>query len=335
MKPFLLISLGILFFPSGRIESADDVQSDWKKTDPIESRMKRHTKPIYSIVIHHTETPNEAARLEINRLRSIQSFHTGKKAWGDIAYHYLIGPSGKIYEGRTSHFQGDSGTSYDLNGRLLICVLGSFTDQLPVAPALDSLTRFVKSKVQSLNLDITKHVTTHRDVASTDCPGDTFHKWITNGGLIGSNLKKPDTEINTGRIHSFSLGDNLFRLEIPPGFEDVGTSRKEDLYRLKIRSQEGQSEFAVTIGLPKGETIDWPPRKEGEIITTEDKEGRLVVTGPGQSYTRYFRRNPWGEQEHPVLWEFFVKDPNALNDYREIYSAFKKSLKYDVEKIFK
>lgn len=323
LSPFRLLILSLLFFPLIEIEAADEIDTEWKKTAPVKSRMKKHTKDIYSIVIHHTETPNEAARLAKNRLQNIQSYHIREKKWGDIAYHYLIDPSGKIYEGRDSAFQGDSGTDYDLNGRLLICVLGSFTEQLPTAPALDSLVQFVKAKAKNLHLDVKQHVTTHRDVASTDCPGKTFHKWLTEGGITTHSSTK--TKNSNARAHYFPLGKDTFQLEIPSDFKKLESSKKEDLYQIRVESEDGKAQFGITMKTPRSDNLVWPSLKKGEVITTEE-ENRLATTGPGKSYTRYLHRSVWGKQEHSVIWEFKVDTTEALEQYREAYSAFKKSL---------
>jgi len=152
---------------------------------PQRPRMKEHTDgKITSIVLHHTESPNESPSMEKARLRGVQRYHIEEKEWGDIAYHYLIGASGRIYEGRAWKFQGDSGTEYDLNGRLLICVLGNFTKRMPEEPAMAALLRIVAAKLHEHDLR-PGDVVTHRMVASTDCPGDTLQNWYDEKGKSG------------------------------------------------------------------------------------------------------------------------------------------------------
>lgn len=158
-------------------------QSVWSKegTSPISERMKRHTDGITSVVIHHTQSPNEVAAFERARLVNVQRYHIVDRNWGDIAYHYLIGSSGMIFEGRDPDFQGDSGTSYDLNGRLLICLLGDFTKRLPEEEALESLIALVAQALHENELPADDLVT-HRMVASTDCPGDRMQEWFEKEG---------------------------------------------------------------------------------------------------------------------------------------------------------
>jgi len=112
-----------------------------------------------------------------------------ERGWGDIAYHYLIGSDGRVFEGRNVDFQGDSGTSYDLNGRLLICVLGDFRKQLPSEAALKALVEWTAASLHEHALT-TEDLATHRMVAATDCPGDRLQQWFDEEGkaLIASRL---------------------------------------------------------------------------------------------------------------------------------------------------
>ncbi len=82
----------------------------WGAQPEIPERMEP-TGTVRFVTIHHTETP--ASLEETAHLRSIQRGHQEvDHAWGDIAYHYLVGPSGAIYEGRSERFAPSSGTVY-------------------------------------------------------------------------------------------------------------------------------------------------------------------------------------------------------------------------------
>lgn len=167
-------------------------QSVWSQqgTKPLPERMKPHSAGIQSLVIHHTQSRNEIAAFERARLVNVQRYHIVERNWGDVAYHYLIGSGGHIFEGREAQYQGDSGTSYDLDGRLLVCLLGDFTRQLPEAAALESLVAFVAASLQEHGLTI-RELVTHRMFAATDCPGDRLQQWFEEEGKaqIGERLE--------------------------------------------------------------------------------------------------------------------------------------------------
>ncbi|MDF1813148.1 MAG: peptidoglycan recognition family protein [Verrucomicrobiales bacterium] len=106
----------------GEFGSADVVKHIVKKSDWADAKVPDDEKklsrnfmkvPKY-ITLHHTEGPIGGD--EISYLRSIrQNLHMkkgGRYEMGDIAYHFLIAPSGAIYEGRSLEFATNSGTRY-------------------------------------------------------------------------------------------------------------------------------------------------------------------------------------------------------------------------------
>lgn len=159
------------------------LQSEWNSggVEPVSEKLFPHGEGITSLVLHHTQTPNEAPAMEKARLRSIRRYHMVEREWGDVAYHYFVGSSGQVYEGRDWRYAGDSGTQYDLNGRLLICLLGDFTEAMPTEEALDSLLRLVAEKLHEHRLT-PSDVVTHQMVAATDCPGAAMQKWFEEEG---------------------------------------------------------------------------------------------------------------------------------------------------------
>lgn len=95
--------------------------------------------PIMDVVIMHAAvfTPNDEDK-ELEILRNIQRAHVARsgRGWGDIAPHYLIGPSGKLYQGRKIWYRyPDSGSvgagmgrfSYHW-GKCSIMLLGDFNN---------------------------------------------------------------------------------------------------------------------------------------------------------------------------------------------------------------
>jgi hypothetical protein len=62
------------------------------------------------ITIHHTVyptlSPNASQATEFQRMRSIYDLHVNHNKWSDIGYHYVIMPSGRVYEGRYDKKRG-------------------------------------------------------------------------------------------------------------------------------------------------------------------------------------------------------------------------------------
>lgn len=183
-------------------------RTQWQAEPPTQP-MTRHTRGIRFITVHHSETRGVTPATELQRIRGIQTYHIrdaakeGKPLFPDIAYHFLIGPSGKIYVGRDAKYQGSSFTNYDLDGHLLICLLGDFRDEKeqlqdgpethpdehPTDAAKDALVNLITIQLKLLDLS-PEAMRTHRDLApTTTCPGNNLNNWLRKEGRAEINLK--------------------------------------------------------------------------------------------------------------------------------------------------
>jgi len=114
----------------------------WRQIDPLPNRLNGLThaenRPIMDIVIMHsaqvTTEDNELAVLQNMQTRDINV-----RKWADIAAHYFVGPSGKVYQGRLLRYRYPDGAGASIGsgmGRLkfhwnkcAIMLLGNFTSQ--------------------------------------------------------------------------------------------------------------------------------------------------------------------------------------------------------------
>lgn len=120
-------------------------QKEWiKEKKPFRlQNMQRQEKKngnlvFNGIVIHNTDTLVRFWKFKTTQLK-IQDYHEQHlnkkqayrgelkgKPWGGFAYHYLIDIDGKIIEGRSTEYIGDSGTDYDMSGLILVVLEGKF-----------------------------------------------------------------------------------------------------------------------------------------------------------------------------------------------------------------
>jgi len=173
-------------------------REDWGAKPPnlevLESMPNCANFPIQKITIHNTGEGSETTPgQEKMRLISAQLAHTDprfKKNWGDIAYHYAVGLSGQIYEGRNPGFRGDSGTKYYPHDKkhshlpehhLLIAVIGNYDLQKLTAKTRRSLTKLIAANLKQYGLS-PNAVVTHKDLAYTSCPGEDLTKWLKGNG---------------------------------------------------------------------------------------------------------------------------------------------------------
>ncbi len=189
-------------------EDAVVVRASWSTVQPDAAVLaKQPMGAVRHVSIHHTETPVPDSVSEEQRLRNIQNYHQATQGWGDIAYHYLIGPSGKVYEGRSERYAASSGTIYltkeqweaggqDASGRTLagkppggvkpghseghltVCFIGSYGKSLPTEAARRAAVALVARKLAEHHLGA-DDIYFHREIAwATDCPGQTLYEWF-------------------------------------------------------------------------------------------------------------------------------------------------------------
>lgn len=132
---------------------------------------------IDQITIHHSNDAGSKSGPELYRIWQTWHQHLG---WPDLAYHFIIGTDGTVYEGRRVDAVGDTATEYDPTGHLLIVVEGSFDTDNPTAAQMEALAQLIAWA--QMYFDATT-VTGHRDHAGTTCPGDHLYAEIANGNL--------------------------------------------------------------------------------------------------------------------------------------------------------
>lgn len=133
------------------------------------------------ITVHHS-----AAALTDNRrcpehLRGHQRYHQ-EQGWPDIAYHLAVDRRGVIYELRPLWAPGDTFTDYDPAGHFLILAEGNFDQHDPTDEQLEAVALVAAWGAGSFDLDLAT-LAGHRDHASTSCPGDRLHRYVSDGSI--------------------------------------------------------------------------------------------------------------------------------------------------------
>ncbi|XP_064611539.1 peptidoglycan-recognition protein SD-like isoform X2 [Liolophura sinensis] len=130
------------------------------------------------IFIHHSATGScynqQSCAAEV---RSFQNYHMDSKHWGDVAYSFIVGEDGDVYEGRGWNQIGAHtyGHNHDALG---FCVIGTFTGHLPNDAALSAVRRLIDCAVQNGKVIKNYSLKGHRDVSSTECPGQKLYDLI-------------------------------------------------------------------------------------------------------------------------------------------------------------
>ncbi len=154
--------------PSGVISRAS-----WAGGGVVPRLMDR-AQPYYRITIHHDgmDTFHSRSRSDAaHRLETIRRAHR-ERNFGDIGYHYLIDPEGRVWAGRPLEWQG-AHVARTNQGNLGICIMGNYEQQSPTSETMQSLERFVANQRQTYRI-AGANVFTHQELAPTLCPGRTL-----------------------------------------------------------------------------------------------------------------------------------------------------------------
>jgi hypothetical protein len=130
------------------------------------------------ITVHHSAVDNSGLRNFSDTARMIEGIRAGHVArgWADIGYHYVIDPSGRVWEGRSVLRQG-AHVQDNNEHNLGIMMLGNFEYQAPTPQALHAVDHFVASQMARFNVPL-RRVYTHQELRRTACPGRNFQRYM-------------------------------------------------------------------------------------------------------------------------------------------------------------
>lgn len=128
------------------------------------------------ITVHHTESDQPLGRESaIDELQATQRFHKNGRGWIDIAYHYLIDGSGRIWEGRPMAVVGAHVKDKN-DGNIGVSVMGNFMKgkKKPTAAQFESLKNLTRWLSATYSIP-TDRIRGHKDQETTECPGEALY----------------------------------------------------------------------------------------------------------------------------------------------------------------
>ena len=136
------------------------------------------------VIIHHYGFPSDKPNFKISKsfkghasIRELQRDDIKELGLIDIKFHYIISPTGAIYEGRPSQYIGKHIPGYD-NGAIGVLVYGNYN--------VEPLTFVVKEAIVWLllhlrykhGIELPKYLYGHCCKALTTCPGYNLNAYI-------------------------------------------------------------------------------------------------------------------------------------------------------------
>ncbi|NPV10831.1 MAG: N-acetylmuramoyl-L-alanine amidase [Ignavibacteria bacterium] len=152
---------------------------------------KSHTT--VRITIHHEGTYFPQDSLAFRHIKNIQIWGMGEKKWADVPYHFFIDGFGNIIEGRNIFTAGETNTSYNPEGHILISIIGEYhKSQKLNADQYNSLINLITHLCKKYQIS-PDSIRGHRDYCKpneTDCPGDNIYQFIESRKIIDDVKKK-------------------------------------------------------------------------------------------------------------------------------------------------
>jgi hypothetical protein len=194
--------------------------------------------PTPRLWVHHTgdDRQGDAA------VRQHQAYHMDVKGWQDIAYSFLIGDDGTIYEGRGAgiagaHTEGDNSQSH------AICLLGNFEGRMPTARALGALVDLARHGLDRGWWIPTLRGHKYAPGAATACPGRLLDMQLPAVRALVNTPPQEEDDMPYSRAQMLEMIEQGTWNAIVKGGDAEASIEK--------RVEEGvEAAFAVKLGVP-------------------------------------------------------------------------------------
>jgi hypothetical protein len=125
----------------------------------------------------------------VKKLVGLQRFSQVDKKWPDIPYHFCIDLQGNIYEARDPLTAGDTNTTYNPRGHLLVEVMGNYEIQAPNENQMKAMCDLMAWACDYYNMN-PELIRGHMDFAQTACPGKYLYPYVASGAIEGEVRKR-------------------------------------------------------------------------------------------------------------------------------------------------
>lgn len=172
---------GLVQFEISTVNSMEVDRASARSTGSAEYRL-RVPHQINQITLHHSGSsePLQPDDNPVEILNALFEWGARDRNWWDVPYHYLIDLDGNIYEGREPKYAGETNTTYDPRGHLLISVMGNYNQQEPTDAQINAIAEMMAYAIQQYDLSV-DDIYGHGDWADTSCPGDHLQKYLDDG----------------------------------------------------------------------------------------------------------------------------------------------------------
>lgn len=142
----------------------------WLAQKPMDPYQKL-SNPAELVIISHSATEMASTMPDnVFLIRHIQCYHIESCRWNDIAYNFLIGNDGNVYEGRGWGVVGAHARGYNTIS-VGICFIGCFMRELPPAMSLTACKKIIQKGVNKGYISPDYKLIGHCQCSQTESPG--------------------------------------------------------------------------------------------------------------------------------------------------------------------
>ncbi|EDX16292.1 peptidoglycan-recognition protein LE [Drosophila simulans] len=152
-------------------------RSSWLAQKPMDEPMPLQLPVKYVVILHTATESSEKRAINVRLIRDMQCFHIESRGWNDIAYNFLVGCDGNIYEGRGWQTVGAHTLGYNRIS-LGISFIGCFMKELPTADALNMCRNLLARGVEDGHISTDYRLICHCQCNSTESPGRRLYEEI-------------------------------------------------------------------------------------------------------------------------------------------------------------
>ena len=146
---------------------------DMKRVDPMDG--------VKLITFHHSGDPKVFVTTDYaetaQHLEYVREYHRSRN-FQDIGYHFAIDRAGRVWQLRSLKYQGQH-VRYNNEHNIGVVVLGNFDMQAMSSAQKEKVKTFAPLLRKQYGLAV-KRVYTHKELVSTECPGDDMQPYMVN-----------------------------------------------------------------------------------------------------------------------------------------------------------
>lgn len=262
----------------------------------------QYPEKVTKFIIHHTATTNNLND-PAQAMRDIYYYHAMTRGWGDIGYNYVIGPKGKIFEGRAGG-EGVVGAHAGTGntGSIGIAVLGNYEENKVPEKVITSLSKFISKKAKIHNINPkgsssfrgknSPNIIGHRDVMATACPGEYLYEKLPLIRTLAS--KNYENKKKYIRDYDFQDKSSVSYIELKPNEEKEITVKLENIGKKSWNSStyilvDRDPAFDNVISFPERDGVILGKVQESSVKSGDTGTFKFKIKGGKKGETVYMK----------------------------------------------